>query len=169
MSGVAIDASERNGKGTQRDQAPQNLTASADGRTAMLNISRRIKTSVLLPLAFIGIGLSQHAYASCQNAESLFEQKDCQHQGYLNLQSQLDSVHRQFTNEFITQVKENGGDTKAAKVKLAKAHSAWKKFIHADCELGSLLNNGSNAGQNELACEVEHIQQRIKEIKEYQF
>jgi hypothetical protein len=31
MSGIAIDASERNGKGTQRDQTSQNLTASADG------------------------------------------------------------------------------------------------------------------------------------------
>lgn len=135
----------------------------------MLDISRIVKNCVLLPLVFIGIGLSQHAYASCQNAESLFEQKDCQYQSYLNLQSQLDSVHRQFSNEFMAQVKENGGDTKAAKVKLTQTHAAWKKFMHADCELGSLLNNGSNAGQNELVCQVEHIHQRIKEMKEYQF
>ena len=135
----------------------------------MLNMLRILENSILASLMFIGIGFSQQAYASCKSPESLFEQKDCQYQGYLKLQYELDSTHRLFLDKFIAQIKENGGDTKAAKIKLAQAHAAWKKYIHANCELDSLLNNGNNAGQNELACEVEHIQQRIKKIKEYQF
>lgn len=137
----------------------------------MLNMSKilRNKKNLLLSLALFGIVSSHQTHASCQSPESLFEQKDCEYQAYIKLQSELDSVHRLFIEKFTAQVKENGGDTKAAKAKLAQAHAAWKKYVHTDCELSLLLNSGNSAGQNQLACEAGHIRQQIKVIKEYQF
>ena len=135
----------------------------------MLNMLKILKNSLSVSLVFIGMGLAQQTHANCQRPESLFEQKDCQYQSYLQLQSELDSAHHLFVDKFIAQVKASGGDVKAAKTKLVQANVAWKKYVHADCALDFFLNPGNSAGQNQLACEVEHIQQRMKAIKEFQF
>lgn len=119
-----------------------------------------------LNLAFAAaLFLPVPVHASCEKPDSLFEEKYCM---VIALKKADLEVHKAYqeAQKAIANSGENQMHIKKALASLKVAQNFWSRYREKDCSVISILYaDHNNAGQNEIACKIEHAEARAKNLK----
>ena len=115
--------------------------------------------------ASLALLLATSAHATCRQPESQFEAKDCQYREWRQAEAAMQAQYRR-TLRAIGEGAEDAVAGDSARAALRKAQTAWANYRNQDCAVEAALDgNAANAGQNDLACRIDHARRQTRRLQ----
>lgn len=123
----------------------------------------------LLPLALLVAASSTFAQGDpCKTQRNTMEMNDCAQQTLAKKDKELNVAYQALVKSLKADDKSDSTDYAGTKQLLQQAQRAWVQFRDADCKAKYTLNAGGTIRDIvALSCQIEHTEQRTKELKDW--
>ncbi len=117
--------------------------------------------------AFFFASYSAFAETKCTETIPVGSWVECVNAENILLDAELNKVYSQVISQ-LSQADLSEADKVKTKKSLISTQRAWLRFRQMDCDTLYTFNGGGDASKEEyLLCMQEHLERRIKDLKEY--